>query len=117
MNISNMSMTHLNKKNYKKHNYEHKHNQDEESLKKARKRNKFIIKKVDDWQNFPFLKHLTCQNKKCGEKLVPKESRSRVILVCPKCKSVQHYVPIAVIQTNLVISEKLKKAKRRNRIY
>ena len=82
-----------------------------EDLQKIKKRNKYIIKKVNEWQSFPFLKHLTCKVSGCDGKLVPKDSKFRVILICPKCKAIQYYVPQVVIQTNIVISEKLKRAK------
>jgi hypothetical protein len=82
-----------------------------EELQRLKKRNKYIINKVNEWQNFPFLKHLMCRNDGCDGKLVPKDSKFRVILVCPKCRAIQYYVPQVVIQTSIVISEKLKRAK------
>ena len=73
------------------------------------KRNKKIIEKVDEWQNFKYIKHLICNNTNCGCKLKPKEINGRVVLQCPKCREIQSYIPKAVLQTKFYISEKLKR--------
>lgn len=68
--------------------------------------NKSIVDKVNQWQEFKYIKPLTCRN--CDEKVYPKESHSKVILICPKCGAVQDYVPRVVLETNLSFPPVLK---------
>lgn len=71
-------------------------------LEKMKKKNEFIKRKVEEWQNFPYVKPLVCDNPDCNEtKLKPKETKYRVILQCPKCRRVQTYVPAKVTQIEL----------------
>jgi len=69
------------------------------------KKNDSILKKVSLWQTFKFVKHLTCQKPGCGCDLVAKKNRYKVTLHCPTCKSVQSYVPKAVLASNLQIQD------------
>ena len=62
-------------------------------------KNRAILKKVQLWQAFKYVKPLVCRN--CGELLIPEEQKSKVILRCPKCGMVQPYVPRNVIKSNL----------------
>lgn len=67
------------------------------------KRSESILKKVNLWQEFKYVKHLTCQRNGCGCSLVPKKQRAKVVLQCPQCKNVQSYVPRAVLHSQLKI--------------
>ena len=71
----------------------------EEQFKALKEYNKRVIKKVQDWQAFKFIKHLVCADESCRTKLVPKEVNNKVILECPKCKEVQSYIPKVVLKT------------------
>ena len=71
-------------------------------------RNENIMEKVRLWQSFKYTKHLTCQRPGCGEDLVPKEYKGRVNLQCPKCHSVQSYVPKSVLKCRLETPSCLK---------
>lgn len=70
----------------------------EDELKVVQEKNKLIIEKVKKWQCYPYVRPLCCQTEGCGEKLEPKDHKIKVILECPKCKAVQHYVPKAVLE-------------------
>jgi len=71
------------------------------------KRNKKIMAKVEEWQNFKYIKHLMCNNESCGTKLKAKEVNGRVILQCPKCREIQSYIPKSVLQTKFYMSTTL----------
>ena len=58
----------------------------EEEMNRLKQRNKNILEKVKQWQSFPYVKPMVCRNEKCEEcKLKPKETRTRIMLQCPKC--------------------------------
>lgn len=78
------------------------------------KKNKRILEKVKLWQSFKYVKPLTCQASGCGEKLVPKETKFKVILQCPKCGASQPYVPKAVIDADLCIPGVLERNRSRH---
>jgi hypothetical protein len=83
-------------------------------LSKLRRKNKIILEKVKMWQSFPYVKPLICQNEACNScKLKPKETKTRIMLQCPKCKKIQNYVPRIVLKTKLSIPDVLIKNKRR----
>lgn len=73
------------------------------SLEEIQKRNKSRIEKINTWQAFKYVKPLTCQKDGCGAVLVAKELKLKVILQCPKCRSIQAYIPKSVLQSNLTI--------------
>ncbi|RKZ96616.1 MAG: hypothetical protein DRQ40_00460 [Gammaproteobacteria bacterium] len=76
----------------------------EEEMNRLKQRNKNILEKVKQWQSFPYVKPMVCRNEKCEEcKLKPKETRTRIMLQCPKCKKVQTYVPNIILKTKLSI--------------
>jgi hypothetical protein len=79
-------------------NNEHKYTEEE-----LKRKNKFLIEKINTWQSFKYVKPLTCQKDGCGCPLVAKEHRLKVILQCPKCKTIQAYIPRSVMQSDLVI--------------
>lgn len=75
-------------------------------LEQLKKKNKSILEKVKTWQEFPYVKPMVCRNESCeGCKLKPKETKTRIMLQCPKCKKVQNYVPRIVLKTRLSIPE------------
>jgi hypothetical protein len=95
---------HFNKpynKNYKNNNYYNNKPRrlSEEKLQAIKANNKKIIKKIQNWQAFKFIKHLVCSLEDCKTKLEPKEVNYKVILECPKCKEVQSYIPKVVLKT------------------
>jgi len=78
-----------------------------------KKRNKQIIKKVEAWQSFEYVRPLIC--KKTNQKLVPKINKKtgKVCLRCPKSNYIQWSIPKVVLETKLVVFEHAKKAKRK----
>lgn len=78
-----------------------------EEVLKIKKRNKSTIEKVNLWQNFKYVKSLTCKKEECDGVLEPKESKLKVILKCPKCGFIQSYVPRTILKTKLDIPEVL----------
>ena len=78
-----------------------------------KRKNQAIVKKVKQWQSFKYVNKLTCQNPDCDGILEPREQKSKVILVCPKCKYIQPYVPKPVIESNLEFPDKLLKGQQR----
>lgn len=77
------------------------------------KKNQAIINKVNLWQNFKFAKPLTCKKEGCGTKVVPQERGQRVVLKCPKCNSVQLYVPRRIIEVDFSAPAALQRNKSR----
>jgi len=75
----------------------------------AKKKNSKIIQKVTDWQNFKFIKPLTCNTDGCWSKFKAKEINGRVVLQCPRCRAIQSHVPKAVMQTRFYISNVLRR--------
>ena len=73
----------------------------DEEIDNIKRKNKNIIEKVNLWQNFKYVKPLTCKEPSCGCNLVPKESRLKVILKCPKCGYIQSYVPKTILRANI----------------
>jgi hypothetical protein len=67
---------------------------------------KRTIEKVKVWQTFKYVKHLVCPRENCGCKMIAKEMRGRVILQCPRCKTIQSYVPKSILKTQLVVFKK-----------
>ena len=83
-----------------------------EDLEQLKKKNKTILEKVKTWQEFPYVKPMICRNENCeGCKLKPKETKTRIMLQCPKCKKVQNYVPRIVLKTKLSIPDVLLRNK------
>lgn len=81
-------------------------------LDRLKQKNKTILEKVKQWQAFPYVKPMVCRNEKCEDcKLKPKETKTRIMLQCPKCKKVQTYVPSVILKTNLSIPEVLLRNK------
>jgi len=88
----------------------------EEQQRLLKRKNKNILAKVKQWQEFPYIRPLVCQNESCLEcKLKPKLTKYKVILQCPKCKKVQPYVPKIVLKTHLSIPDTLLKNKANHR--
>jgi hypothetical protein len=75
----------------------------QEQIEEQDKKNTSILRKVNLWQAFKFVKHLTCQKDGCGCELVPKKQRTKVVLQCPNCRNVQAYVPKSVLTSKLKI--------------
>lgn len=73
------------------------------------KKNKRILEKVAEWQDFKFIKHLVCNDENCNTKLKAKELNGKVILQCPRCRSIQSYIPKAVLQTRFYVSNVLRR--------
>jgi hypothetical protein len=73
----------------------------EEEVQKIKKRNEGIIKKVQQWQAFPYVKPLVCKRDPRHAKLEPKERRLQVVLQCPDCGYIQYNVPPAILKTAL----------------
>jgi len=72
-----------------------------EEIQTIKKKNQNIIEKVNLWQNFKYVKPLTCKERSCDGLLEPKESRLRVILKCPKCGNIQSYVPKTILKAKI----------------
>ena len=73
----------------------------EEELRDIKRKNKYIVKKVKEWQDFPYVKPLVCKSCEQLVKLEPKATKVKVILKCPDCGAVQYYIPKPVLQTRL----------------
>lgn len=73
----------------------------EEELVTIKRKNKFIVRKVEEWQNFPYVKPLVCKSCEQLVKLEPKATKYKVILKCPECSEVQYYIPKPILQTRL----------------
>ena len=87
----------------------HDDSDDKNQKKKTqRKRNKSIIKKIEAWQDFDYVKPLIC--KKTREKLVPKihNKSGKVYLSCPKSNYKQWSIPKIVLETRLVVFDHAK---------
>jgi hypothetical protein len=82
-----------------KHNKKRKQLTPEEAL-LIKKKNKYVINKIKQWQAFPYVKPLVCR--KCNQaKLEPKPTKFKVILKCPECSNIQYYIPKPILQTRL----------------
>lgn len=78
---------------------------------------KYIIEKVKQWQNFKYVKPLVCRREGCDAKLQPVEKQDRVVLVCPKCKAIQNYIPKAILAADVSVPDSLKKHQDKAKIW
>lgn len=71
---------------------------------------------INKWQNSIFFKDLICVSNDCNGKMktdtcncIHDEFADHLILICPKCKTVSHYVPEIVFQINYEAFDNLAK--------
>lgn len=76
-----------------------------------KKRNQSIIDKIEQWQDYEYVKPLICR--KTGKKLVPKihKKSGKVCLRCPESNYIQWSIPKIVLDTKLIVFEHARKPK------
>ena len=78
--------------------------------------NNYILKKIEQWQSFKFVKSLLCRREGCGEKLEGTERYGKAVLICPKCSMIQNHVPKSILEADVSIPDKLTKNQEKNRL-
>lgn len=68
-----------------------------------------LLDKVKSWQSSPYVTPLTCRKCESKEKLEPKKQDRKIVLVCPKCRWVQPYVPKPVMNHSIDFPEIVKR--------
>lgn len=69
--------------------------------------NEEIIKRINDYQNFPHVHELTCGNDSRHLPLIPFDNDGQIVLKCPTCNFIQYRIPEYVLSdsTQLYMKE------------
>ncbi len=74
------------------------------------------IKRIKKWQKSGFVHELTCGGDNCNKILVhgfcdcdKEDTKGHLVLECPKCDYVQHYIPEAIFNIDYKQFDDVKK--------